>query len=183
MSEAGPRRQSQSGPVAVRSLVLSASKGRGKRDLSVEGASGLESGGIGVLPWKGSLVLFPQLAQQASHGGRSATGSVRGLIVRSVQRKRTPAHGLTSPTEMEAAPGKQARRGEGELVRAPFARRTGRKRHDWRTRHQIAASLGAGDAFGLSGAELWDAVQPQHLRVGERLGACGEVREVRASRP
>lgn len=59
-----------------------------------------------------------------------------------------------SNQKMEAAPGKQARRGEGEHVRAPFARCTGRKRHDWRTRHQIAASLGAGDAFGLSGAEL-----------------------------
>jgi hypothetical protein len=56
------------------------------------------------------------------------------------------------------------------------------KRHGWRTRHQSAASLGVGDAFGLSGAKPDDAVQPQHKRVGERLGAEGEVSGARTSR-
>jgi hypothetical protein len=73
------------------------------------------------------------------------------------------------------------RRGEGEGSSA-FCEAHGQEGHDWRTRHQIAASLGVGDAFGLSGAKPADLVQLQHVRVGERPGADGEVREVRASR-
>lgn len=45
--------------MAARSRVLSASKGRGQRDLSVEGASGLGSGGIGVLPVERVLGSLP----------------------------------------------------------------------------------------------------------------------------
>lgn len=73
------------------------------------------------------------------------------------------------------------RRGEGERSSA-FCEARGQEGHDWRTRHQIAASLGAGDAFGLFGAKPADLVRPQHERVGERPGVGGEVREVRASR-
>jgi hypothetical protein len=123
----------------------------------VEGASGLGSDGIGVLSVERVLgPIVPARLTREPRSGR-ATGSVCGLIVRPVQRKTTPAHGLTPlDKKREAAPGKQARRGEGE-VECSFQ---GAIAEVPRLAHAtpIAAPLGVGDAFGLSSAKPEDSV-------------------------
>jgi hypothetical protein len=116
VSEAGPRRPSQRDQWRPGSLTLSASKGWGERDLSAEGASGLGSDGIGVPSVE--RVLGSSLPAHPSGRARrrSATGSVRELIVRPVQWKKTPAHGLTPPTRKWSRPLVATRRGEDDIV-------------------------------------------------------------------
>lgn len=95
VSDAEPRWQSQGISGGREALVPSVSAERGGGDSSVEGASGLEDGGVGLLLSEGSLVLLAQTGcgrdGRAARQGASVTRR-RGLRrVDKVQRRSCPA--------------------------------------------------------------------------------------------
>ena len=177
MSEAGPRRPSQgtSGGPTVSSQAPARDGAKGIHRWKALRA--WEAAALVCRLWKGSSVPLFQLAnQRAPEEGRD--------------RKRPWPHRPACATEDNSGArvdASQSKRGGGpwqmpgevRTKRAPF----GVPGEESRLAHAtpIAAPLGVGDAFGLSGANPEDAVQPQHKRVGERLGAEGEVSGVRAS--
>jgi len=116
VSEAGPRRPSQGTSGGPEVSPSAPARGGAKGIYRRKALRAWEATALVCRLWKGSLVLLFQLTLAGGPRQRSATGSVRELIVRPVQWKKTPAHGLTPPTRKWSRPLVATRRGEDDIV-------------------------------------------------------------------